>query len=422
VSGTLVVGASQAGLQLAISLREAGDTAPITLVGAEPHAPYQRPPLSKAFLLGTTDATGLSFRTPAFYTERGIELVLGERVEELEIAPGGSAGSAGTDRGRSLAFDRLALTVGARVRKLTVPGAELDGVHHLRDLADAERLRSSLTGARRVVVVGGGFVGLEAAAVARALGKEVTVVEVGDRLVGRAVAAVTSEFYLEAHQRRGVTVRLGSAVVAVVGGPGGVRGVALDDGTELPADLVLVGIGIVPRTELAVRIGLECDPGLGGIVVNRDAATDRAGVVAAGDCTVAPHPVTGEGRVRLESVQNAVSQAKAAAATLAGGPRPAPEVPWFWSDQGDLKLQIAGLSADHDGVVVRGNPATERFSVLYYRDGTLLGVDAVNSPADYLTVRRALATNADIPAERVRASDRPLKELLVPDSVRAGNR
>jgi 3-phenylpropionate/trans-cinnamate dioxygenase ferredoxin reductase subunit len=402
MTSTLVVGASQAGVQLAISLREAGDTAPITLVGAEPHLPYQRPPLSKAFLMGKADPAGLAFRAPKFYADRGIELVTGERVTELGIRAEG--GNATTDRGRTLTFDRLALTVGARVRRLDVPGADLSGVHHLRDLADAERLRSALQSARRVVVVGGGFVGLEAAAVARALGAEVTVVEAADRLVGRAVAPVVSDFYRRAHERRGAVVRLGAAVAEV-------RGVVLTDGNELPADLVLVGIGVMARTELARHLGLACE---GGIVVDADARTSATKVVAAGDCTVRPHPLTGAGRVRLESVQNAVSQAKVAAATLAGRPRPAPEVPWFWSDQADLKLQIAGLSAGHDEIVVRGDLDAERFAVLYYRAGSLLAVDAVNSPADYLAVRRALATGAALPADRVRRSDRPLKELLVP--------
>nr|WP_211176841.1 FAD-dependent oxidoreductase [Pseudonocardia acidicola] len=398
----MVVGASQAGAQLALSLREAGDTAPITLVGAEPHPPYQRPPLSKAYLLRRTDAGGLALRSPAFYAERGIEVVTGERVVELT----GDHASTGT--GHTLTFDRLALTVGARVRRLAVPGSDLDGVHHLRDLADADRLRTALPGASRVVVVGGGFVGLEASAVAGALGATVTVVEAADRLIGRSVAPVVSEFFRRAHERRGTSVRLGSAVAAIRGSAGTVRAVVLADGTELPADLVLVGIGVLPRTELAEQLGLVCE---NGIVVDRDARTSRAGVVAAGDCTVQPGP---DGPLRLESVQNAVAQAKVAAATLAGRPRPAVEVPWFWSDQADLKLQIAGLSAGHDEIVVRGDLDAERFAVLYYRDGALTAVDAVNCAADYLVVRKALASGATIPADRARRSARPLKELTVP--------
>jgi 3-phenylpropionate/trans-cinnamate dioxygenase ferredoxin reductase subunit len=407
--GTLVVGASQAGAQLAASLREAGDTAPITLVGSEPHHPYQRPPLSKGYLLGRTDAAALSLRSSTYYADRDIEVRTGERVTEL------SAGVARTDTGRTLAFDRLALTVGARVRRLTVPGAELPGVHHLRDLADAERLRAALPGAERVVVVGGGFVGLEAAAVARTLGAEVTVVEMGPRLVGRSVAPVVSEFYRQAHERRGVTVLLDAAVTAVQGRRGAVSAVVLADGTEVPADLVLVGIGVAPRTELADELGLACAGGSpGGILVDDDARTSLPHVVAAGDCAVRAGP---GGPIRLESVQNAISQAKIAAATLAGRPRPAAEVPWFWSDQGDLKLQIAGLSADHDEVVVRGDVDAERFAALHYRDGALVAVDAVNSPADYLAVRRALAKGLTIPAAMAADLGQALKDLLVAPSM-----
>jgi 3-phenylpropionate/trans-cinnamate dioxygenase ferredoxin reductase subunit len=410
-AGTVIVGGSQAGAQLAASLREAGDTAPITIVGSEPHHPYQRPPLSKGYLLGRTDAAGLMLRAPAYYAERDIEVRTGERVVEL------TAGVAHTDAGHVLAFDRLALTVGARVRRLAVPGTELAGVHHLRDLADASRLRAALPAAGRVVVVGGGFVGLEAAAVARTLGAEVTVVEMGPRLVGRSVAPVVSEFYLWAHQRRGVTVLLDSAVTAVQGRHGAVSAVVLADGTEVPADLVLVGIGVVPRTELAEQLGLACAGGSsGGIRVDDDARTSLPHVVAAGDCAVRPGP---DGPIRLESVQNAISQAKLAAATLAGRPRPAFEVPWFWSDQGDLKLQIAGLSAGHDEVVVRGDVDAERFAALHYRDGALVAVDAVNSPADYLAVRRALAKGLTVPATQAVDLDRPLKDLLVAASLTA---
>ncbi|RBM17690.1 ferredoxin [Prauserella sp. PE36] len=398
--GTLIVGAGQAGAQLATSLREAGYTAPITLVGHEPHLPYQRPPLSKAYLLGRADATGLTLRSAAFYADRGIEVLIGQRVVELTPKRAAIAG------GRALTFDRLALTVGARVRQLTVPGAELDGVHHLRVLADSDRLRAALAAARRVVVVGGGFVGLEAAAAARTFGVEVTVVEAADRLLGRAVAPVVSEFYRQAHQRRGVRVLLGSAVTEILGRDGAVAGVGLADGTELPADLVLVGIGVVPRTELAEQLGLLC---AGGVVVDSNARTSIPTVVAAGDCTVQPGPV---GPIRIESVQNAVAQAKIAAASLAGRPEPAREVPWFWSDQGELKLQIAGISAGHDQTVVRGSPEAERFAVLYYRAGVLVAVDAVNSPADYLVGRKALAQGLTVPADEA-GSDRSLKELLV---------
>ena len=408
-TGTLVVGASQAGVQLAASLRELGDPSPIALLGAEAHPPYQRPPLSKEFLAGSSGPEELAFRTPAFYADQGIELVCGERVVDLALRGPDGSGVARTASGLQLGFDRLALTVGARPRRLSVPGADLDGVLYLRDLDDALHLRQRLAAATRVVVVGGGFIGLEAAAAARAQDRAVTVVEAADRLVGRAVAPVVSEFYRRAHERRGTAVLLSASVTGFTGEGGRVTGVQLADGTELPADLVLVVVGVVPRTELAERIGLECD---GGIVVDAYARTSRPGVVAAGDCTVLPHPLTGVGRVRLESVPSAVAQAGLAAASLLGRLTETRTVPWFWSNQGDLRLQIAGLSTGFDTHVVRGEPDSERFSVLYYREGRLLGVDAVNSVADYLVVRKALTQGIDLPADAAADAATPLKTLL----------
>jgi 3-phenylpropionate/trans-cinnamate dioxygenase ferredoxin reductase component len=424
---TLIVGASQAGLQLAVSLRQFGDTAPIILVGEEPHPPYQRPPLSKEFLTGTAGHESLAFRTAAFYADTGIELVCGERVVDLALCRDGRPGSGSADlpgsgsatlpgsgrartaTGRELPFDRLALTVGARPRRLTIPGADLDGILYLRDVDDAEQLRTRLAGAARVVVVGGGFIGLEAAAVARAQDKHVTVVEAADRLVPRAVAPVVSEFYRQAHSRRGTDVRLATAVAGFSGRDGSVTGVLLADGTELPADLVMVGVGVLPRTELAEQLGLECD---GGILVDAHARTSEPSVVAAGDCTVLPHPLTGEGRVRLESVHGAVHQASVAAATLVGAEVETRSVPWFWSNQGQLRLQIAGLSTGFDSFVVRGDMDEEKFSVLYYRDGELLAVDAVNNPVDYMVVRKALTQGVSIPADRAADSSVPLKAML----------
>ena len=416
MSGTVIVGASQAGVQLAVSLRELGYTAPITLVGAEPYPPYQRPPLSKEFLTGTAGHESLTFRTAAFYADAGIELVCGERVTDLALSSNGRPGSglARTASGRELSFDRLAITVGARPRRLAIPGADLDGILYLRDLDDAERLRARLADASRVVVVGGGFIGLEAAAVARAQGKDVTVVEAAERLIPRAVAPVGSEFYRQAHERRGAEVLLSTAVAGFSGENGSVTGVLLADGTELPADLVMVGVGVVPRTELAEQIGLECD---GGIVVDAHARTSEPSVVAAGDCTVLPHPLTGEGRVRLESVHNAVHQASVAAATRVGATAETRSVPWFWSNQGELRLQIAGLSTGFDSFVVRGDMDAEKFSVLYYRDGELLAVDAVNNPVDYMVVRKALTQGVSIPSDLAADSATPLKTLLAAATV-----
>jgi 3-phenylpropionate/trans-cinnamate dioxygenase ferredoxin reductase subunit len=413
-AGTLIVGASQAGLQLAVSLRQLGDTAPITLVGEEPLAPYQRPPLSKEFLAGQAEADSLAFRSPSFYADNDITLVCGERVTEVRhgagsAGGGGEPGLARTAAGREIPYDRLALTTGAAPRRLDVPGSGLEGICYLRDHDDAAGLRARLASATSAVVVGGGFIGLEAASVARAAGLSVTVVEAAERLLGRAVAPVVSGFYARAHAERGTDVLLSTGVGGFQGEDGRITGVVLTDGRVLAADLVLVGIGAAPRTELARQLGLVCE---GGIVVDACARTSDPAVVAAGDCTVRPHPLTGEGLIRIESVQNAVAQAQTAAATLLGRQQPAKAVPWFWSFQGDLRLQIAGLSGGHDAYVVRGDLDEERFSVLYYRHGRLIGVDAVNKPADYMAVRKALAQGATIPQDAAADSTAALKSLI----------
>jgi 3-phenylpropionate/trans-cinnamate dioxygenase ferredoxin reductase subunit len=414
--GTLIVGAGQSGLQLATSLRELGETGPIVLAGTEQQAPYQRPPLSKGYLAGKASAQSLELRSPQWYADQRIELRPATPIASITLdEPTAGAGVATTRDGDRIGFARLALTVGGRARRLRIAGAEHEGVCYLRHLRNADDLRERLTAAGRVVVIGGGFIGLEAAATATAAGKDVTVVDVGDRLLARAVAPVVSDFYLRAHERRGTRVLLGTEVAAIEG-DAVVSGVRLADGRVLPADLVLVGIGLEPRTELARQLGLEVD---GGIVVDTCARTSNPAVVAAGDCTTLPHPLTGRGRLRIESVQNAIAQAQTAAASLLGRHSTARAVPWFWSDQADLKLQIAGLSAGYDRVVLRGEPDTEHFSVLYYAEDRLLAVDAVNAPRDYMVVRKLLGEGRTIPADRAADPSIALKELIAASSAGA---
>ncbi|WP_406031904.1 FAD-dependent oxidoreductase [Nocardioides sp. NBC_00163] len=407
MSRTLIIGASQAGLQVATTLRELGDDTPITLVGGETHLPYQRPPLSKAYLAGKVGLEGLTFRGEQWYRDNAIDLVLGEKVTEVTLPTDGSRGIAITAAGRPLEFERLALTVGGRARRIAVPGSDLDGVCYLRHLDDAGDLRSRMDSAENVVVIGGGFIGLEAAAGVRAAGKRVTVVDIADRLLARAVAPVVSEFYLEAHRRRGTEVLLGTGIEQIVGSDGHVTGVKLAAGQTLPADLVLVGVGLQPRMELAEQMGLDVD---GGIVVGTDARTSHPAVVAAGDCTVTTHP--DHGSLRLESVQNAVAQAKVAAATLLGVVPPAAGIPWFWSDQADLKLQVAGLNSGYDDVVVRGEPDSESFSALYYHDGQLVSTDSINAPRDYMAVRKILERGGNVSPAAAANPDIPLKDHL----------
>jgi 3-phenylpropionate/trans-cinnamate dioxygenase ferredoxin reductase subunit len=405
--GVLIVGGGQAAVQLATALRELGWQAAVTIVSEEQHAPYQRPPLSKAFLSGNVDPATLEFRSPGHYERDRITLVTGQRVVSVRAAGPGGHGSAATEDGQRLEFGHLALATGARPRRLAVPGAGLDGVCYLRDLGHAVGLRDRLAAARHVVVVGGGFIGLEAAAAATARGKAVTVVEAADRLIGRVVAPVVSDFYAAAHRRRGVQVLLGTSVTHFAGHDGTVTAAHLTDGSVVPADLVVIGIGAEPRTELAEQLGLAC---AGGIVVDACARTSDPAIVAAGDCVVTPHPAAAGGTlVRFESYGHAFDHARVAAATLAGTPAPYDAVPWFWSDQGPLKLQIAGLSAGFDQTVLRGDPDQERFSVLYYLSGRLLAVHAVNAPRDYLAVRRALAAGQQISPESAADPDQPLK-------------
>ncbi|MEV4624471.1 FAD-dependent oxidoreductase [Asanoa sp. NPDC049573] len=407
--GTLIIGASQAGLQLASTLRELGATGSVTLLGGEPRAPYQRPPLSKGYLRGTHPEDRLALRAPEFYRANGIDLICGEWVDGIHLTdPSQGAGEATTRSGRTLSFDRLALTVGGTPRRLNLPGHELAGIHYLRDVEDAASLRVDLEKADRFVVVGGGFVGLEAAAAATAAGKDVTVVETAPRLLERAVAPVMSDFVAAAHRRRGTTILLNSTVSGFVG-TGRVDAVELSDGRVLPADAVVVGVGLVPHTELAEQMGLTCS---GGIVVDESARSSNPTVLAAGDCTVIAHP--DHGSLRLESVQNAIAQAKTAAATMLGTAAPDTGTPWFWSDQADLKLQMAGINTGYDQVVLRGDPASEQFSAFYYRAGRLLSIDAVNAPRDYMAVRKLLDGGRSIPAEAAADTAVALKEFLRP--------
>jgi NADPH-dependent 2,4-dienoyl-CoA reductase/sulfur reductase-like enzyme len=409
---TLVVGAGQAGISLVAELRELGDDRPIVLVGDEPEEPYERPPLSKTYLRGEHDRASLTLRDAAWCAARGIELVTGDGVIAVERDAAG--GRAVTASGRELAFERLALTTGATEASLPVDGAELGRVLTLRTVADADVLTTALRDSRDVVVVGGGFIGLEVAASARALGATVTVVEAADRLLARSVTPVLSDFYLGAHERRGVTVLLNTRAVRIHGTADHAEVVVLDDGRELAADLVVVGVGALPRTDLATLLGLAVEPR--GIVVDQRALTSDGVTVAAGDCTVGPNPFARgrAGKLRLESVSHATEQARVAAATLLGHETAYASVPWFWSDQGDLRLQIAGLPHGADQLVVRGELGSESFSLLSYRYGLLIAIEAVGASADYVVVKRALERGMTIPADVAGDPTTPLRRGLQP--------
>ncbi len=379
----VVVGAGHAGVQIAASLREEGYDGAIALVSAETHLPYQRPPLSKAFLKGAMDAEGLPLRAAQFYSENNIDLVFSESVTDIDrISRRVLLAS-----GRAIDFSQLVLATGARQRPLVIPGIDLDGVLVLRDLDDARLLRQRLAIARRIVVIGAGFIGLEIASTASIFGLEVSIVELAARPLGRAVSEAVSQFYLDAHQTFGARFYLEAGVRAIHGRSGRAVEVELSDGRRLPADVVVVGVGVLPEDRLAAAAGLEC---ANGIVVSAHLETADPGISAIGDCAMFPSHNLGF-PVRLESVQNAVDQARCLARRIVGKPQPYTALPWFWSDQGDLKLQIAGLSHGCDRWTVRGDPAARAFSAFGFRGPTLVAVESVNRPADHMIARRIIA-------------------------------
>jgi 3-phenylpropionate/trans-cinnamate dioxygenase ferredoxin reductase component len=376
----VIAGAGHAGVLLADALRRNGWTDPIVLVGDEPGLPYERPPLSKTYL-ADADAD-ITLRPASFYAEHGIQLVAGRRVLMLRRRER----AVELDDGTRLDYGHLVFATGARCRQLDVPGAGLRGVHTLRTSEDADRLRSRLRPGARVVLVGAGFVGLEIASAAVAAGCDTTVVEIADRVMGRAVSPAISAHATRLHERAGTRVHLRTGVVRIHGSGGAVTGVETTGGSVLPADLVVVGIGVVPNIAAARIGGLAT---AGGILVDEHLRTSDPVISAIGDCAVFPF---GSRRVRLESVQNAADQARCVAARLTGTPGPYRELPWFWSHQGGMKLQIAGLLPVGEAEsLVRGDPESGRFSVLTYQGRELACVESVNSPGDHLAARRLLA-------------------------------
>jgi 3-phenylpropionate/trans-cinnamate dioxygenase ferredoxin reductase subunit len=386
------VGAGHGGVQAAASLRDEGFDGRIALVGDETELPYHRPPLSKAFLKGEVDAGGLSLRAEAFFHEHRIDLVFGSKAVVLHRA----VRQVELESGVRLDYDRLILATGARARELKVPGADFRNVHALRTLRDAVAIKAELGAAKRVVIIGAGFIGLEIAATALKLGGEVTVLEIADRPMGRAISSTLSAFFAEAHRAFGAVLKLKCGVTAIHGVGGQATEVETSTGERLPCDVVVAGVGIVAEDALAFASGLVCE---NGIVVDETMTTSDPDISAIGDCAAFPNRLLGR-RVRLESVQNATDQAKCAAKAILGKGAPYDALPWFWSDQGDLKLQIAGLSHDVDAWVTRGDPASRAFAVFGFKDGALRVVETVNKGAEHMAARRLIPAGTKItPAE-----------------------
>lgn len=402
-----IVGASYAGAQLAASARDLGFEGRILMIGEEPHPPYQRPPLSKGLLTGKTGAEQLSLKSAEFYAQNSIEMQLGTRARAIDVA----ARRLTLANGEAIDYDWLALATGARCRKAGLPGEDLQGVFHLRTLDDALQLAAATAQARRACVIGGGFIGLEVASALRSRQLEVTVIEAQPRLLARSFPPDMSVFIEAAQRRRGCDFRLGRAVRALHGAQGRIAAVELDDGERIECDLVVFGIGVLPNAELAQAAGLAVD---NGVLTDAHGRSSVPGILAIGDvANMALHPVPGgPARARLESIQAANDGARAAAAVIAGGEPAAPTVPWFWSDQADLKFQMTGLPMAGDQTVLRGEMESERFSLFYLRDGALVASHSVNKPAEHMQSRKLIAARARPRPEQLRDPSFDLKGAL----------
>lgn len=404
ISTILIVGGGQAGAQAIDTLRREGFVGRLVLVSDEAQLPYQRPPLSKKFLSGELAAERLLFRHQSFYDEHKIELKLGVTAIRLELAERRLTLSTG----EVVLYDRLLLCTGAVSRKLTCPGADLPGVHYLRGIADAAGIQQAMTPGARAVIIGGGYIGLETAATARKLGCAVTVLEIADRVMSRVVASNVSDYFAHEHRGQGVKLICNTRVVRLEG-EGRVERVVCADGSSYEADLLLVGVGGMANTALAAQAGLACD---NGVAVDEYCRTSDSAVFAAGDCTSHPS-LRFEMRVRLESVDNAFEQAKAASLNMLGKPTVHDRVPWFWSDQFDNKLLIVGLSQGHDQQVTRGDPALRSFSVCYLKGGELLAVEAINHSKDYMAARKLIAERARPNLDTLGDPQTALKDTLL---------
>ena len=382
----IIIGAGQAGLQSIVSLRQSGYPKEITLIGDEAYLPYQRPPLSKAYLSGKMERERLFLKPESFFTDNNVTVKLATPVASIDAG----AKSVTLESGESLAYEDLILATGSRPRRLDLAGRELANIFDLRGMADIDAMQPHFIAGEKIVVIGGGYIGLEAAAVAADMGLHVHVLEAAPRLLARVAEPEISAFYDRIHKARGVTIITQSRIEGFVGERDCVSGIQMADGSVIDADIVITGIGIVPNIELAQAAGLTLD---NGIVVNDVGQTSDAHIYAAGDCTQHPNDVLGR-KLRLESVPNAIEQGKAVASAICGAPKPYHQVPWFWSDQYDVKLQIAGVPTQIDQKVLRGDDTSNSFAWFYFSGDKLTGVTAVNRPAEFMAGRMLIEKSA----------------------------
>ena len=383
----VIAGAGHAAGQLIASLKQKKFAGEIVLLGDEKYLPYQRPPLSKKYLAGELNAERLLFKPKSFYEDDNLTIALETRVREVSRADR----VVKTEGGKEIPYGTLVLALGSRARQLPAPGVDLQGVHYLRGIVDVDSLRHDIAPGKKAVIVGAGYIGLEVAAVCRQLELDVTVVEMADRVMSRVVSPQVSSFFQQVHEQHDVKFRLSTGLQAIHGTTRA-SAVEIDGGENLPADIVLIGAGIVPNCELAADAGLDVD---NGIVVDDRCLSSDPHIYAIGDCSSHPSDVYGR-RIRLESVHNALEQAKTAASNICGVDNQYSQVPWFWSDQYDLKLQIAGLSEGYDQVVLRGDPDDQKFACFYMRGGRLIAVDAINSPREFMQSKRLIAAQTDV--------------------------
>lgn len=402
----LIVGAGHSGAQTAVALRQREFKGSIAIVGEEPELPYERPPLSKDYLSGEKDFERILIRSPDFWEGRNIAMFTGRRVVSLDP----QAHSVTTDEGGTIGYGQLVWATGGHPRRLNCAGIDLKGVHAVRSRADVDAVKNELANTTCVVVIGGGYIGLEAAAVLAKLGKQVTVLETFDRVLARVAGVALSRFYEAEHRAHGVDVRLETTVEAIEGHDGRVSGVRLAGGEVLPAEMVIVGIGIVPAVEALLAAGAEGD---NGVAIDQYGRTSLPDVFAVGDCALHANAFGDGFPIRLESVQNANDMANTVAKTLTGEQVPYHAVPWFWSNQYDLRLQTIGLSAGYDQEVLRGDPVSRNFSIVYLKQGHVIALDCVNSVKDYVQGKALVEQRAIIAAELVADKTRPLKDLLM---------